>query len=98
MHLTLDKDGSKTPAMLGSIVHTVTAAEETAEVVVLTTEALVVELPITQVFRAGVKIVDDSTYTVSGSTITITEKASTPTWAMTEGDIIVVTYVGGASA
>lgn len=94
MHLTLNKDGAKTPAVLGTLIHTTTSDEETANVVVLTTEAIVAEGAIVSIKRAGIELLGDAVITFVTNTIVITDGAST--YAATAGDVIDVIYFGGA--
>lgn len=87
----INTDGSKEIGASTFVLHTVTSAEATAEVVVLTlTDLPSVTHYISQVFRSGVKIADDAAYTTSGDVLTITEEATTPTWVMTAGDVVML--------
>jgi len=93
MYLTVD--GTKEIGAVKHLSHVVTAAEATAAVIVITINDLPsVEIYQSQVFRSGVKIVDGSTYTTSGSVLTITEDATTPTWAFTAGDVVMLVAAG----
>lgn len=88
-------DGEKEVSASQSGTHVVTSAQATAEIVILTLDDLpALSIYITQVFRAGVKIADDAAYTVSGNVLTITEEASSPTWVMTAGDILMFHVAG----
>lgn len=93
MHLTLNKDGVKTPALLGTMVHTVTADEATANAIALTTESLVVEGATVSIRRAGVEVLDAAVVTFATNVLTITDGG---TYAATAGDIVNVVYFGGA--
>ena len=91
----INTDGSKEIGASTFVLHTVTAAEVTATAIALTlTDLPSVTHYITQVFRSGVKIVDGNTYSTSGNVLTITEDATTPTWDMTAGDVVMVLAAG----
>lgn len=97
----IDNDGTKTSAAGGTFVHTVTSAEQTAEIVALDVSSLVKGTPSfwqVQIYRAGVLVgPSDAVITATAGTLTITEAVSTPTYEVTTGDIVMVKVAGDLS-
>lgn len=92
--------GTDTNGAIAPIVHTATSAEATAEVITLDVSGQLTGVPdvyLVQIYRSGVLVgPSDAAITTSAGTITITEKALTPTYEVTAGDVVMAIAVGSA--